>query len=304
MKSVLLIIPYFGKLPEWIDLFLLSCSYNQQFNWLLVTDDVAIRSPYRNVAIRHQTFQDYKRIASERINLDVTSIDPYKLCDLRPFFGIIHSDDIKRFDYWGYTDLDLIYGNLARFYTAEILNRYTIFSTHPDRMSGHFSLIANNPFFNSLALRIPNWRSKLLEKKSMFVDEWDFSHLTFAMIRRFRGHIGKKFMRLAAKLNHNPFLSGGVYAKEMYTTPLIPLVWHDGTLNWDQPVDWVWKSGRMFSERDDYEVPYMHFMNFKSSKYLVTGNAPWTTMQQVVHRGVESELTKTIRIDLAGIHTS
>lgn len=33
------VIPYFGKLPSNIEIFLKTCEYNKNFNWLLFTDD-------------------------------------------------------------------------------------------------------------------------------------------------------------------------------------------------------------------------------------------------------------------------
>lgn len=42
--KIAIIIPYFGKFPEWIDLFLYSCSRNAKLsegievNWLIFTD--------------------------------------------------------------------------------------------------------------------------------------------------------------------------------------------------------------------------------------------------------------------------
>lgn len=33
------VIPYFGMLPSNIEIFLKTCEYNKNFNWLLFTDD-------------------------------------------------------------------------------------------------------------------------------------------------------------------------------------------------------------------------------------------------------------------------
>lgn len=44
MYKIAIIIPYFGKFPEWIDLFLYSCSLNNKItnniviDWLIFTD--------------------------------------------------------------------------------------------------------------------------------------------------------------------------------------------------------------------------------------------------------------------------
>ena len=36
---ILLICVYMGKLPFWIPAFLFSCKYNQDVNWLIVSDE-------------------------------------------------------------------------------------------------------------------------------------------------------------------------------------------------------------------------------------------------------------------------
>ena len=39
MKKIVFICPYFGKLPEYIDVWLKSCEYNKDIDWILITDD-------------------------------------------------------------------------------------------------------------------------------------------------------------------------------------------------------------------------------------------------------------------------
>ena len=41
--------------------------------------------------------------------------NPYKLCDYRPAFGYIFKDLTRGFDYWGYCDLDMIFGDLQKY---------------------------------------------------------------------------------------------------------------------------------------------------------------------------------------------
>ena len=54
MKSkVTFIIPYFGKLPNYFDLFLKSCKYNGGYRWIVFTDDKTIQGhtiEYANAA--------------------------------------------------------------------------------------------------------------------------------------------------------------------------------------------------------------------------------------------------------------
>ena len=37
---------------------------------------------------------------------------PYKLCDLKPFFGRLFPEAVDGYDWWGYTDTDMLLGNL------------------------------------------------------------------------------------------------------------------------------------------------------------------------------------------------
>ena len=38
MKKCCFVIPYFGSLPNYIELFFKTCEYNKDFNWLFITD--------------------------------------------------------------------------------------------------------------------------------------------------------------------------------------------------------------------------------------------------------------------------
>lgn len=303
MKRVRLVIPYFGTLPEWFDLFARSCAFNSRYDWLIVTDDEEATTDVANVTIERTSFDAYRRRLSAAIGLDVSGMTPYKLCDLKPFIGVVHADDIRGYDFWGYGDLDVLYGDLDAFYPEELLSTYRIISTKPDMVTGHFALFANTDRTRRLCFRIRDWRKKLLDPEPTLLDEYPFAQVAFPLVRRFR-RFGWALMRAGARRDYSPVLTGGVYAREMYTTPIRPFAWHDGTRNWDQPTEWVWENGRMRSVRDGFEVPYLHFMNYKSSRYLVTGQAPWTGLQPVVHRPPEDHPITSIRVDLTGIHAT
>ena len=68
--------------------------------------------------------------------------DPYKLCDLKPCLAFIHERDVADFEFFGYGDIDVVYGNIGKFYTEEIRERFSVLSTHPERLSGHFTVLA------------------------------------------------------------------------------------------------------------------------------------------------------------------
>ncbi|MGZ1250167.1 DUF6625 family protein [Lactobacillus delbrueckii subsp. bulgaricus] len=58
MKKVAFIVPYFGKLPNYFQLFLNSCRLNKNFKWIIVTDDKTSYSWPQNVQKIDMSFED------------------------------------------------------------------------------------------------------------------------------------------------------------------------------------------------------------------------------------------------------
>lgn len=302
-KKILVIIPYFGTLPEWFDLFLRTCGANREFHWLIPTDDDRHFSPPPNVTLRRETLHGFKRGVAETLNIKAENLawGPYKLCDLKPFYGLIFADDVAGYDYWGFGDLDLFYGRLRDFVNAEMLDRYRMITFHDDRVSGHFSLLRNCRAMNEACLGIPDWRGKVAFEKHIGIDEGDYSAAHFFVRRHFGWKKWQKHKQAYRKLMLHKIFDHGVYAEELFTTPLTDIPWHDGTLHWDQPLNWVWDNGRVYSKQDGHESPYIHFMNFKSSKWLRAGTAPWEGRTAIVHSEAPTRAVSRIEVGPEGI---
>jgi hypothetical protein len=106
---------YIGKLPKWMNLYLKSCELNPTINWIIFTDqNFPINCP-KNVRFVRLNLKGFNRLASEKLNLPINLNRAYKLCDFKPAYGIIFDDFIKNYDFWGYTDLDIIYGSMRKF---------------------------------------------------------------------------------------------------------------------------------------------------------------------------------------------
>lgn len=139
MFKILIIIPYFGKFPNYFDLWLTSVKYNSTINWLLITDnDCSNNNIPSNVQVLNMSFGDLKQRIQGCFDFEISLQRPYKLCDYRPAYGYIFAKELEQFDFWGYGDIDLIYGDLRHFITDEMLRSY-------DRIfaCGHLSLIKN-----------------------------------------------------------------------------------------------------------------------------------------------------------------
>lgn len=141
-----LIIPYFGQFPNYFNLWLNSCSYNKDYNFYIYTDinTIGLAHP-DNVRFIDCTLDKIREKASRIIGFDVALERPYKLCDYRPCYGAIFYDDIKDFDFWGYCDIDLIFGDISRFLPDEVFDSYDKILT-----CGHFTLLRNTPYINKI----------------------------------------------------------------------------------------------------------------------------------------------------------
>lgn len=146
MNRIAFIIPYFGHFNNYFDLFLKSCECNKETcDWLIFTDDTTKYDYPENVKVKYISWNDMKDLIDYKLGFKIER--PYKLCDYKPAYGLLFSEYLKNYEFWGYCDTDLIWGNLRKFITLELLNNYDkIFNL------GHCTLYRNNDRINRLFL--------------------------------------------------------------------------------------------------------------------------------------------------------
>lgn len=123
-KNACFVIPYFGKLPNYFQLFLNSCKPNKKFDWLIITDDVTSYNYPKNVKREICTFSDFRKKVQRYFDFPVCLNQPRKLCDFKPAYGYILEDELKNYPYWGFCDIDTIMGNLDKLLPIDLLNKY------------------------------------------------------------------------------------------------------------------------------------------------------------------------------------
>lgn len=139
MKSIVFIIPYFGHFNNYFDIWLNSCANNPTIDWLIFTDCKDKHNYPQNVKVIYTTFDEIRTKIQSFYDFQISLEKPYKLCDYRPAYGEIFYEYIKDYDFWGYCDTDLIWGNLRTFFTDEILNKYDKIGNR-----GHCCLLRNS----------------------------------------------------------------------------------------------------------------------------------------------------------------
>lgn len=124
MYKIAYIVPYFGKFPKGFKFWLLSCGCNPTIDWLVFTDD---HTPYdypENVKVTYWTFEEMQERAQSIYDFKISLERPYKLCDYKPAYGEIFAKELEGYDFWGLCDIDLVWGNIRKFFTDEILDKY------------------------------------------------------------------------------------------------------------------------------------------------------------------------------------
>ena len=110
MNSIIVIHPYFGKFPEMFPFWLESCKLNSTVDFLLVTDnDITIES--LNITVVKSSLSQIKSAIEKIAGTEVWLQKPYKLCDYRPLFGELFKSFTQKYDFWGYCDCDLVFGD-------------------------------------------------------------------------------------------------------------------------------------------------------------------------------------------------
>lgn len=284
MKSIVILIDYFGAWPKWFPIFLASCKSNSTVNWIIRTDCDIPPAPPSNVKFVATNYDSYVENVSLHLGIDFKPSSSYKICDIRPMWGDIFYEDIKNYDYYGFGDLDVIYGDIRKFYTDDVLSHDAI-SSHVGILSGHLCLFRNVEALRMAYLKIPGWKDYLENPESTRFDEDIYSSI---------------FFQHNDTLAHSPPFR--TYAKEQYSTVFHPMHWHDGTAV--HPDVWFWKDGMITNDRDGRGYLYLHLMNFQSMRWTSAEcreqHIPWKDNPDVLFAlgGGESN---GVQIDWTGI---
>lgn len=260
MKKIIVIIPYFGRWPFWMDLFLASCRANPTIDWLLLGDCGRPENSPTNLKFVEISFSDYKKKVAKSLDISFDPQSAYKLCDIKPMLGKIHEQEISDYDFWAFGDLDLVYGDLRAVYTEDLLSKYDVISNHATRVSGHLCLLRNTEEMRTIFRKAPGWKQKIESQQHLAFDEKAFSKI-FVKHKNFPAWLRKPLIWLVYPLSRR------VRFTERYTTPNGCIAWRDGRFNF--PAEWYWdaKEGISNSFQKEPDMPYYHFAVWKKSDW-------------------------------------
>lgn len=123
MYKLVTISCYFGKWPEHFPEFLQSVAMNPTVDFIFVTDCDIDALP-SNAKLHKCSFDELRCRFQKMFDFPIVLDRPYKLCDYKPIWGLAFPEYIQDYDFWGYCDIDLFFGDIRKFLADEILNQH------------------------------------------------------------------------------------------------------------------------------------------------------------------------------------
>ena len=181
--DAVLVLPYYGEYPIWINAFLRSCAFNPRLKWMIFSDIASPEYQPANVEFIPLKRTDLSDLIFQKTNIRHTLINPHKLCDFKPLYGHIFESYLKEYDYWGHCDMDVIWGDITSFLKKIEFEQYDIISTRPRVICGHFNLYRNLPAINHFYESVPNYRKAFEAIDYQGFDEGFFSYHLFMQLQ-------------------------------------------------------------------------------------------------------------------------
>ena len=218
MNRIKLIVCYYGKCPQWMNIWLKSCELNSDIDFMIVTD-IKIDDLPSNVTILNMSFKELKKHFSDTLGFQVSLENPYKLCDYKPVYGKAFQKKLEGYEFWGCCDIDLIWGRLRDFITDDILENYDLIGKY-----GHLMIYRNNQEMNELFMQ----SGGMFSYKTVFInsDNYSFDEMSGMDLIAHRMRVKQyRALKIAnASPSYNRFKIAGTTAEKEF------FVWKEGKI--------------------------------------------------------------------------
>ena len=173
MNKIKVISVYIGKFPSYFETVRKSMKYNHDVDWCIYTDTVTVETVDDNLKLIPYSLKEYNDTLSKILNMNVNILKPYKIADTKPLYALAFPHELDGYDWWGFCDLDVIFGNIRRFLTDDVLNENEIITyVTNSTLHGPFSLFKNRKDIIESALCIDY--ANTINGEFVNVDEIDF----------------------------------------------------------------------------------------------------------------------------------
>ena len=124
MKSICVIVVWMGAFSNGFPLWLNSVKMNPTIDFYIITDQDFSGDVPHNVFFIRNTLSGVKKIFEKELGIKICLKKPYKLCDYKPIWWMLIDNRLHNYDYYGYCDVDMVFGDIRHFLTDEFLDKY------------------------------------------------------------------------------------------------------------------------------------------------------------------------------------
>merc|ERR550537_225419 len=192
-----------------------------------------------NLIIKHQTVDEFRERVKERLDIDVpfTSEWYYKLCDYKPTLAYLFPEvmDSQDYKYWGFADLDVVWGNTSRF--AHLMQgQYPIIQVGWFTTGGALLIMENKEWSQKLFMDSPLYVPSLRNQTYHNLDEGGVQIAQEAQLGEHGEHsmvslIDGKLKEMKWDVNHGKHEHDKLFCDYGDTKDWLgPVVWQDGSL--------------------------------------------------------------------------
>ncbi len=140
---------YYGKFPDYFQLWMESCRNMSHFDFFLFTDiEIDNKIIPQNVHVIIKNWEELLIKIQSKFDFKICIESPYKLTDFKVAYGYIFDEELKKYDYWGYCDVDMIFGDLERYLLPRFEENY-----EKIYRLGHLTLMKNNKKMRELFMQ-------------------------------------------------------------------------------------------------------------------------------------------------------
>lgn len=250
MERICLITCYMGNLPGYFDYYVATCKKNNTINYIIINDTIAQSYSDENIQFIKWNLEEFNALASNVLEHPIKLVNAWKINEIKPLFGKLFKKELTGFDFWGWCDLDIIWGDVRQFLNASMLTNYDVITSKSKWTAGHFTLFRNNEYCNSLYSRNPKIY-ELLNSTTYYAFE--------ECCHRWDGNVNS----LETLDLNSTYISMYDIVKNAQSANEIKAHFKDIIREHPQPVNYLYKNSRLIDLENNEEFMYYHLITVK-----------------------------------------
>ncbi len=172
----------FGSPHPWTEKYFENVKMLAPYDWHL---KVFTPNPWKsdgNIEIVPMTVEEYDALMLKHCGVSAGNYlkdgVPAKLVsDHYVAWGQIFQDYIRGFDFWAFTNWDVVYGRLDHYVPDSLLETCDVWSDDVNAINGIFTLMRNDEKTNNLFRKVPAWGLCFTMHQPMQFDEVRMTHI-------------------------------------------------------------------------------------------------------------------------------